>query len=85
MKHPQNSWLFLWYNIASESIWIVVLLHTQGAQQDPQHDGHFHIYHIKSLKIGLEKLERQFWKALINFGSFEAAKIQNLSFELHKF
>ena len=33
----------------------------RGAQQDPQHDGqhqefgHFQIYPIKSLKIGLEK------------------------------
>ena len=39
----------------------MVILHTPGAQQDPQHDGHlqelghFHIFRTKSLKIGLEE------------------------------
>ena len=40
---------------------MVVLQHAPGAQQDPQHDGHlqelghFHIYQIKTLKIGVEE------------------------------
>ena len=40
---------------------MMVLLHAPGVQQDPQHEGHlkelehFHIYQIKSLKIGLEE------------------------------
>ena len=59
MKHPQNSWLFLSYNITSESI-------AQGVLQDHQHYGQqqefglFHNYLIKSLKVGLENVKDTF-------------------------